>query len=96
MALSTTEVQHIARLAALALSPAEVERLAGELTAILEHVDQLNEVDTRDVPATAHLAVLAMPLRADTVVPGLAEEAATAGAARVVAGGFAVPRFVDE
>jgi aspartyl-tRNA(Asn)/glutamyl-tRNA(Gln) amidotransferase subunit C len=96
MALSTTEVQHIARLAALALSPAEVERLAGELTAILQHVDQLNEVDTRDVPATAHLAVLAMPLRPDAVVPGLAEETATAGAPRVVAGGFAVPRFVDE
>jgi aspartyl-tRNA(Asn)/glutamyl-tRNA(Gln) amidotransferase subunit C len=96
MALSTTEVQHIARLAALALSPAEVERLAGELTAILEHVDQLNEVDTRDVPATAHLAVLAMPLRPDIPVPGLPEEVATAGAARVVAGGFAVPRFVDE
>ena len=96
MALSTTEVQHIAHLAALALSPAEVERLAGELTAILEHVDQLNEVDTRDVPATAHLAVLAMPLRPDCVVPGLSQEVATAGAARVVAGGFAVPRFVDE
>lgn len=96
MALSTTEVQHIARLSALELSPAEVERLAGELTAILEHVDQLNEVDTRDVPATAHLAVLAMPLRPDAIVPGLTEEAATAGAARVVAGGFAVPRFVDE
>jgi aspartyl-tRNA(Asn)/glutamyl-tRNA(Gln) amidotransferase subunit C len=96
MALSTTEVQHIANLAALALSPAEVTRLAGELTAILEHVDQLNEVDTRDVPATAHLAVLALPLRSDTVVAGLSEEVATEGAARVVAGGFAVPRFVDE
>ena len=96
MALSTTEVQHIARLEALALAPAEVERLATELTAILAHVDQLNEVDTQDVPATAHLAVLAMPLRPDVVVPGLPEEAATAGAARVVAGGFAVPRFVDE
>jgi aspartyl-tRNA(Asn)/glutamyl-tRNA(Gln) amidotransferase subunit C len=96
MALSTTEVQHIANLAALALSPTEVTRLAGELTAILEHIDQLNEVDTRDVPATAHLAVLALPLRPDAVQPGLGEELATAGAARVVAGGFAVPRFVEE
>jgi aspartyl-tRNA(Asn)/glutamyl-tRNA(Gln) amidotransferase subunit C len=96
MAISTTEVQHIAHLANLALSPAEVTQLTHELGAILAYVDELSDVDTSDVPATTHLAVLAMPLRPDVVVPGLTEDEATAGAARVVAGGFAVPRFVDE
>ena len=96
MALSPTEVIHIANLADLALTPAEVTRLAGDLGAILAHVEQLNEVDTSDVPATAHLAVLAMPLRPDVVVEGLSQEEATAGASRVLDGGFAVPRFVDE
>jgi aspartyl-tRNA(Asn)/glutamyl-tRNA(Gln) amidotransferase subunit C len=96
MALTTTEVLHIARLANLALTPPEVDRLTSELGAILAHIEQLNEVDTTGVPGTAHLAVLAMPLRADEHVQGLSEDDALGGAARVVAGGFAVPRFVDE
>jgi len=96
MALSTTEVLHIARLANLALEPSEVTQLTSDLTAILAYVDELGAVDTSDVPATTHVAVLAMPLRPDVHVPGLSEETATAGAARVVAGAFAVPRFVEE
>jgi aspartyl-tRNA(Asn)/glutamyl-tRNA(Gln) amidotransferase subunit C len=96
MALSTQEVLHIARLADLALSPSEVTQLTSELTSILAYVDELANVDTSDVPATTHVAVLAMPLRPDVHVPGLNEEEATGGAARVVAGGFAVPRFVEE
>jgi aspartyl-tRNA(Asn)/glutamyl-tRNA(Gln) amidotransferase subunit C len=96
MALSTTEVLHIARLANLALSPAEVTQLTNDLTSILAYVDELAGVDTSDVPATTHVAVVAMPLRPDVQVPGLSEEAATSGAARVVAGAFAVPRFVEE
>ena len=96
MALSTTEVLHIARLANLALSPSEVTQLTDDLTAILAHIDELASVDTSNVPATTHVAVLAMPLRADVHVPGLNEEEATGEAARVVAGAFAVPRFVEE
>jgi aspartyl-tRNA(Asn)/glutamyl-tRNA(Gln) amidotransferase subunit C len=96
MALSTTEVLHIAHLANLALSPSEVAQLTNELGAILAYVEELGDVDTSDVPATTHLAVLAMPLRPDVVVPGLTEQEATSGAAQVVGGGFAVPRFVDE
>jgi aspartyl-tRNA(Asn)/glutamyl-tRNA(Gln) amidotransferase subunit C len=96
MAVSTTEVQHIAQLANLALSPAEVTQLTSELTAILAYVEELSDVDTSNVPATTHVAVLAMPLGADVPVAGLSEEEATAGAARVVGGAFAVPRFVDE
>jgi aspartyl-tRNA(Asn)/glutamyl-tRNA(Gln) amidotransferase subunit C len=96
MSLTTTEVLHIAHLANLALAPDEVTQLTSDLAAILAHVEQLREVDTTDVPATAHLAVLAMPLRPDEPVPGLSEEQATGGAARVVGGAFAVPRFVDE
>lgn len=96
MALSTSEVLHIAQLADLALSPAEVTQLANDLSAFLAHVEQLAELDTSDVPPTAHLEVLKMPLRPDVAVPGLSQEAATAGAPRVVSGGFAVPQFVDE
>ncbi len=96
MALTRAEVLHIAELADLALSPEEVSRLTDELGAILGHVEQLRELDTSDVPITAHLGAAAMPLRPDTPVPGLGQAAALAGAPRVNAGGFAVPRFVDE
>jgi len=96
MALSSADVQHIALLADLALSPAEVSQLVHDLGAILAHVEQLNELDTTDVPPTAHLAVLQMPLRPDEPAPGLDQAAATEAAPRAISGAFAVPKFVDE
>jgi aspartyl-tRNA(Asn)/glutamyl-tRNA(Gln) amidotransferase subunit C len=96
MAFTTDDVLHVAMLADLALSPDEVTRMATDLGAILAHVEQLNELDTADVPPTAHLAVLHMPLRADVAVRGLGQEEATAQGPRVVSGAFAVPKFVDE
>lgn len=96
MALSNAEVQHIAMLADLAISPDEVTQLVHDLGAILAHVEQLQELDTSDVPPTAHVAVLGMPLGADVPVPGLDQAAATGGAPRAASGAFAVPKFVDE
>lgn len=96
MALSNAEVQHIAALADLAISAEEVTQLVQDLGAILAHVAQLDELDTSDVPPTAHLAVLAMPLGADVPIPGLAQATATAGAPRATSGAFAVPKFMDE
>lgn len=96
MALSTPEVLHIAQLANLALTPSEVARMTQDLGAILAYVDELADVDTTGVPPTTHLAVLSMPLRPDVPVQGLGDDEATAGAARVVGGAFAVPRFVEE
>jgi aspartyl-tRNA(Asn)/glutamyl-tRNA(Gln) amidotransferase subunit C len=96
MALSPADVLHIAQLADLALTPEEVGQLTRELGAVLGHVAQLAEVDTTDVPPTAHLGVAQMPLRADVVVPGLERADALAGAPRVISGAFAVPKFVDE
>lgn len=96
MALTNAEVLHIAQLADLDLTPEEVERLRGELAAILDHVAQLDEVDTSSVAPTAHLAVSQMPLRDDQVQPGLGQERATAAGPRVNSGHFAVPQFVEE
>ena len=96
MAFSSADVLHVAKLADLALSADEVERMASDLGAILAHVEQLNELDTSDVPPTAHLAVLEMPLRPDLPAPGLEQAKATAEGPRVVSGAFAVPKFVDE
>jgi aspartyl-tRNA(Asn)/glutamyl-tRNA(Gln) amidotransferase subunit C len=96
MALTKQQVLHVARLADLALEPDEVDRLAGELGAILDHIAELNELDTRDVPPTAHVSVLQMPLRDDVIEPGLEANVVLGESPRVDGGGFAVPKFLDE
>ena len=54
MAISKEEVLHVARLARLALTDEEVERLTGELGAILDAVGVVAELDLADVPPTSH------------------------------------------
>ena len=54
MAITREEVLHVARLASLELTDAEVERLTGELSAILEAVSKVSELDLADVPPTSH------------------------------------------
>jgi aspartyl-tRNA(Asn)/glutamyl-tRNA(Gln) amidotransferase subunit C len=59
MAITREEVLHVAKLARLELTDAEVERLTGELSAILEAVSKVSELDLSDVPPTSHpLAVV--------------------------------------
>lgn len=88
-------VLHVAKLASLSLSDAEVDRFASELARIVAHVEQLDALDTRDVPPTAHVQIERMPLREDEVLPGVTHEEALAQAPRVESGGFAVPVYVE-
>ncbi len=52
--LSSAEVEHVARLARLGITPEEVTRYRDQLRHILAHIDALNRADTSQVPATAH------------------------------------------
>jgi aspartyl-tRNA(Asn)/glutamyl-tRNA(Gln) amidotransferase subunit C len=88
-------VLHVAKLASLSLSEAEADRFAGELARVVAHVAELDAVDTRDVPATAHVLVDRLVLRADEVKPCLSHDDALAQAPEVEAGGFAVPAFLE-
>jgi aspartyl-tRNA(Asn)/glutamyl-tRNA(Gln) amidotransferase subunit C len=54
MAITRAEVLHVAKLASLELTDEEVERLTGELSAILEAVSKVSELDLADVPPTSH------------------------------------------
>lgn len=65
--ISKKEVQKIAQLARLELTDAEVDRYAGELSAILDYVGSLSEVDTENVEATSQVAGLSNVMREDTV-----------------------------
>lgn len=65
MALTTDDVRHIARLARVELSEADVERFRGQLSSILEHFETLSAIDTTDVPPTAQTLDLTNVERAD-------------------------------
>jgi aspartyl-tRNA(Asn)/glutamyl-tRNA(Gln) amidotransferase subunit C len=71
MKLSREEVLHIARLARLGLTEAEVDRFREQLSNILENFEILQQVDTTDVPPTAQSIALQNVMRADEVAPSL-------------------------
>ncbi len=96
MAITREDVLHIAALARLELGDEEVGKMLRDLGSILEHVAELSELDTSNVPPTAYVAVEAAPFRPDVVHEGVARELALAEAARQAEGAFAVPGYVDE
>ncbi len=88
-------VAHVAGLASLSLSDDEVERMATELGRIVAYVEQLAELDTEGVAPTTGLSDGRDALRPDEMRPGLSHDEALAGAPRALAGGFAVPLFLE-
>ncbi|HEX8552058.1 MAG TPA: Asp-tRNA(Asn)/Glu-tRNA(Gln) amidotransferase subunit GatC [Abditibacteriaceae bacterium] len=95
MKLSREEVDNIAMLARLDLSDAERERAGNELSQILDHFEQLKELDTEGVEPMSHVMPVVNVLRKDEVRPGLAREAALANAPESAGGMFQVPRVVE-
>jgi aspartyl-tRNA(Asn)/glutamyl-tRNA(Gln) amidotransferase subunit C len=89
--LDRAQVLHVARLARLELDEDDVERMAAELSKVLEHVDRVRELDLEGVEPTAHAVDLAGVMRPDEPVPCLAREAVLAAAPEPVDGGFGVP-----
>jgi aspartyl-tRNA(Asn)/glutamyl-tRNA(Gln) amidotransferase subunit C len=85
------EVLHVARLARLALSEQEVERMARELSAVLDHIERISELDLEAVPPTSHVIDVAGALREDEPEPSLPREVALEQAPAVEDGGFLVP-----
>jgi aspartyl-tRNA(Asn)/glutamyl-tRNA(Gln) amidotransferase subunit C len=85
------QVLHVARLARLDLSEAEVERMARELSGVLDHIERIAELELDDVEPTSHVVALENVLRADEPRPSLARERALAGAPDVTDAGFRVP-----
>jgi aspartyl-tRNA(Asn)/glutamyl-tRNA(Gln) amidotransferase subunit C len=84
-------VLHVARLARLELTDAEVERMVGELGGVLEHIETIAQLDLDGVPPTSHVVEVANALRDDEPRPSLSLEQALAGAPAVADDGFAVP-----
>jgi aspartyl-tRNA(Asn)/glutamyl-tRNA(Gln) amidotransferase subunit C len=89
--LDRQQVDHVARLARLELSDAEAEKMAGELSAVLAHIEAIRELDLDGVEPTAHVVDLVNALRADVPVPSLSREVALASAPEPTPAGFGVP-----
>ena len=85
------QVLHVARLARLALSDEEIERMSGELPAILEHVERMNELDLEGAEPTSHVVALVNVLRPDEPRPSWDRERVLEGAPEPSDGAFRVP-----
>ena len=81
----------MAKLARLRLSDAEVEKMAGELSGILEHVDRIGELELDDVAPTSHVVELENVLRPDEPRPSWPREAVLEQAPDPAEGAFRVP-----
>jgi aspartyl-tRNA(Asn)/glutamyl-tRNA(Gln) amidotransferase subunit C len=95
MTLSRDQVRHVAMLARLGLEPGEEDFYAGQLSAILSHIDRLREVDTEAIPPTAQVVPLESRMRDDRPRPGLTQERALANAPEARDGCFVV-RAIQE
>lgn len=99
MKITRKDVEYVAALANLELEPAELERMAQQLDAILEHIDQLNRLDTTNVePMAQVLAPSSSPnpsLREDVVQACLDRAEALAVAAEADGTFFKVPKVIE-
>jgi aspartyl-tRNA(Asn)/glutamyl-tRNA(Gln) amidotransferase subunit C len=93
--LTSEEVRHIARLARVALSDEEVERLRDQLSGIIDHFAVLNEIDTDDVPPTAQTFEMTNVERDDVAMPSFARDQVLANAPRSEDGYFRVRAVLD-
>jgi aspartyl-tRNA(Asn)/glutamyl-tRNA(Gln) amidotransferase subunit C len=94
--ITREEVAHLADLARIDLSDAELDHLAPQLAVILDSIKSISDVAAEDIPPTSHPMPLTNVFRDDVVRPGLAAEEALAGAPEVEQQRFAVPRILGE
>jgi aspartyl-tRNA(Asn)/glutamyl-tRNA(Gln) amidotransferase subunit C len=94
--ISRDELAHLADLARIDLSDAELDHLAPQLSVILDSVASINGVAGDDVPPTSHALPLTNVYREDVVRPCLTAEEALSGAPEVEQQRFRVPRILGE
>ena len=94
--ITRDEVAHLADLARIDLSDAELDHLAPLLSVILESVAAIQGVAGDDVPPTSHPVPLTNVFRDDVVVPGLTAEQALSGAPEAEQQRFSVPRILGD
>ena len=94
--ISREDVEHVARLARLALSEAESERMREQLSGILAYIDMLRAIDTAGVEPTSHAVPLVNVMRDDEARACLPPDVALANAPDRSDGFFRVPRIIED
>ncbi|WP_020523272.1 Asp-tRNA(Asn)/Glu-tRNA(Gln) amidotransferase subunit GatC [Catelliglobosispora koreensis] len=94
--ISREEVAHLARLARLAVTDAEIDLFAGQLDGILQAVARVGEVVADDIPPMSHSVPLVNVLREDVIKPSLTPAEALAGAPDAFENRFRVPQILAE
>ena len=93
-ALSRGDVEHVAHLARLGMTDAELELIQGQLNHILEQYEKLAELDTEAIPPTAQTIELENILRDDAVTPSLPVEEVLRNASDAAGGYVVVPAIL--
>lgn len=94
--ISREQVAHLAMLARIQLTDAELDKMASEMAVILDSVAQVGEVSGADVPPMSHPLPLVNVTRGDVVRPSLTPQAALANAPDEQEQRFAVPKILGE
>ena len=94
--ISREDVEHVARLARLALTPEELERMRTQLNAILVHIDALKAVDTDDVEPTSHAVPVVNVFREDEPRPPFPPDEMLRNAPDRAGQFFRVPRIIED
>ena len=94
--ISRADVEHVARLARLGLTDAEIDLMQGQLSRILEAIAVLADVDTSSVGPTASVLPLENVMRADVARPPMSRDAALANAPRREGDHLRVPTVLEE
>jgi aspartyl-tRNA(Asn)/glutamyl-tRNA(Gln) amidotransferase subunit C len=85
------QVLHVAKLARLKLTDEELEKMASELSGILEHVEHINELDLEEVEPTSHVVAIENVLRPDRPRPSWSRDEVLERAPDPAGGSFRVP-----
>ncbi len=95
MSLDTQAITKIARLCRIRVEDSEKEFYAKEIGGILQWVEQLNEVNTDNVPQMVSVVDMALPRRKDVVTEGNQQEAILKNATNADFGCFSVPKVIE-
>lgn len=95
MKITRDEVLHVAKLARLELAEDEVEKLSSQLSAILDYVEQLGELDLENVEPMAHVHEVVNAFREDEPRPSLSNEEVLRNAPDAESGCFKVPKVIE-
>lgn len=95
MAITKDTVKYVAHLARIELKPKELEKLSGQLKEIIDFIDKLKKVDTKDISPTSHILPINNVLREDSPKPSLSIEKALKNTPRKEGNFFGVPKVIE-